>query len=90
MVSGDADGGPAANHEADKLAQLLGAGSADQLADGQAALGLVALLVGSMIDRSFTAPATAPASGWVQQALPDLGASPTLTLKGPTGAGRCR
>jgi len=86
MISGDAEAAPAAGHEADKLAQLLGAATADEIADGQAALGLVALLVGSMIDRSFTAPATAPASGWVTQPiLPDLGASPTLTLKGPPG-----
>ena len=64
MLSGDAEADPAVNHEADKLAAILGAASAADIANAQAALGMVSLLVGSMIDRSFTAP-TASTPGWI-------------------------
>ena len=72
MLSGDAQANPPANHEADKLAALLGAVSAADVANAQAALGIVSLLIGSMIDRSFTAPSADAAAGLVTQALPEL------------------
>ncbi len=81
MLSGDATAGPAAGHEADKLAALIGAPSAD----GQAALGMVTLLVGSMLDRSFTAPSSSAAAGFLTQAIPSFAGKPTLTLAGPAG-----
>ena len=84
MLSGDAESNPSAGHEADRLAALLGAISANDIADRQAALGIVTLLVGSMLDRSFTAPSNA-AVGFVQQALPSFAGLPTLTLPGPPG-----
>ena len=87
MLSGDAQADPPANHEADKLAALLGAVSANDVANAQAALGIVSLLIGSMIDRSFTAPSANSAAAWVQQALPDFTGQPKLTLTAPTGLG---
>ncbi len=81
MLSGDATAGPAAGHEADKLAALIGAPTAD----GQAALGIVTLLVGSMLDRSFTAPSSSQAAGFLTQAIPSFAGKPTLTLAGPAG-----
>ncbi|HSW27066.1 MAG TPA: hypothetical protein VLJ62_30200, partial [Burkholderiaceae bacterium] len=85
MLSGDLDANPAAGHEADNLAALLGAAGATQIADRQAALGSVALLVGSMLDRSFTAPSGNAAAGFIAQALPSFAGMPTLTLPGPPG-----
>jgi hypothetical protein len=85
MLSGDAESAnPPAGHEADQLAALLGAGNAADTARLQAALGIVTLLVGSMLDRSFTAPSNA-AAGFVQQALPSFAGLPTLSLNGPAG-----
>ena len=85
MLSGDAQTDPPATHEADKLAALLGAVSAVDVANAQAALGIVSLLIGSMIDRSFTAPTSDAAAGWVTQALPDFAGQPKLTLTAPGG-----
>ena len=62
LLSGDAQADPPANHEADKLAALLGAANAADVANAQAALGMVAMLLGSMLDRSFTAPSAAAAT----------------------------
>ncbi len=87
MLSGDAQADPPANHEADKLAAILGAVSANDVANAQAALGIVSLLIGSMIDRSFTAPSADAAAAWVQQALPDFTGQPKLTLTAPAGLG---
>jgi hypothetical protein len=87
MLSGDAQADPPDQHEADKLAALLGAVSAADVANAQAALGIVSLLIGSMIDRSFTAPSADAAAGWVTQALPDFAGHPKLTLTGPGGIG---
>lgn len=83
LLSGDADAAPAAGHEADQLAQVLGAASAADIRDLQTALGLVALVLGSMLDRSFTAPSNA--GGFVQQALPAFAGMPVITLPGPPG-----
>lgn len=85
MLSGDADAVPLAGHEADRLAQLLGAATPAAMSDAQAALGVVALVVGSAIDRSFKAPTAQSAAGWVQQAIPSFVGKPTLTLAGPGG-----
>lgn len=79
MLTGDAQANPAAGHEADKLAALLGANSAADVANAQAALGIVTLLVGSMLDRSFTAP-SASTAGFITQAIPSFVGKPTLTL----------
>ncbi|MGH9143302.1 MAG: DUF6603 domain-containing protein, partial [Vicinamibacterales bacterium] len=87
MLSGDAQADPPANHEADKLAALLGAVSAADVANAQAALGIVSLLIGSMIDRSFTTPSADAATGWVTQALPDFTGHPKLTLTAVGGLG---
>ncbi len=62
-LSGDAQANPAAGQEAAKLAKLLGASNA-QSPDTQAALGLLVLISGSMIDRSFSLPSTNPLAGW--------------------------
>ena len=85
MLSGDAQANPAALHEADKLASLLGAASAADIADTQAALGIVALLIGSLIDRSFTAPISG-APALVTQPLPNFAGQPKLTLKVPAAS----
>lgn len=85
MLSGDAQADPPPSHEADKLAALLGAGSAAEVANAQAALGLVTMLVGSMLDRSFTAPSSDAAAGFVTQAIPAFAGKPTLTLSVPGG-----
>jgi hypothetical protein len=89
-LSGDAKANPAAGNEANKLATLLGASDA-QTQDMQAASGLVVLILGSMIDRSFRAPSTgAPDLGFVnglpalQPALPSFNIS-TLGLPGLGG-----
>src|SRR5512143_2102038 len=62
LLSGDAEADPPANHEADKLAALLGAVGAADVANAQAAIGMVAMLIGSMLDRSFTGPSPAAAN----------------------------
>ena len=85
MLTGDAQANPAAGHEADKLATLLGANSAADLASAQSAIGIVALLVGSMIDRSFTAPSASAAAGFIQQVIPSFAGKPTLALAAPGG-----
>src|SRR5439155_1229118 len=76
---------PPASHEADKLAALLGAVSAADVANAQSAFGLVALLLGSMLDRSFTAPSSSAAAGFITQAMPPLASKPTLALAVPGG-----
>ena len=85
MLSGDAQADPAFGHEADQLAALLGAVSAGDVQNAQAALGIVSLLVGSMLDRSFTAPANGAGAGFVQQVLPSFAGLPTLNLNAPGG-----
>ena len=85
MLTGDAQANPAAGHEADKLAALLGANSAADLASAQSAVGIVALLVGSMVDRSFTAPSSSAAAGFIQQVIPSFAGKPTLSLAAPGG-----
>lgn len=85
MLTGDAQADPPAGHEADKLAALLGAASAADVANAQSAFGLVALLVGSMLDRSFTAPSSDAAAGFVSQAIPSFAGQPTLALSVPGG-----
>ncbi|HLL20307.1 MAG TPA: DUF6603 domain-containing protein, partial [Rubrivivax sp.] len=86
MLSGDAEvANVAPGHEADRLAALLGAGNEADAARLQAAFGAVTLLLGSMLDRSFTAPSSAAAAGFVQQALPSFAGLPTLSLNGPAG-----
>lgn len=85
MLSGDAQADAAAGHEADQLAQLLGAASAQQVQDAQAALGIVTLVIGSLLDRSFTTPAAG--TGFVPQALPSFAGMPTLALVAPAGLG---
>lgn len=85
MLSGDAQANPPANHEADKLAALLGVVNPADVANAQAALGMVALLLGSMLDRSFTAPSPAAANAFVTQAIPAFVGKPSLTLHGPLG-----
>lgn len=85
MLSGDAQANPRANHEADKLAALLGAVNAADVTNAQAALGMVSLLLGSMLDRSFTAPSPTAAGAFITQAIPSFAGKPTLTLNGPGG-----
>ncbi|MGA7178840.1 MAG: DUF6603 domain-containing protein [Thiobacillaceae bacterium] len=88
-LSGDAQASPAAGQEAAKLAQVLGATPA-QSQDTQTAVGLVVLLAGSMIDRSFTAPSTGAPSLGFANGLPGLPAMPKLdlaTLALPPGIG---
>lgn len=80
LLSGDAQADPPASHEADKLAALLGAVSAADVANAQAALGMVAVLLGSMLDRSFTAPSSQTGNAFVTQAIPSFAGKPTLTL----------
>ena len=79
-LSGDAQANPAAGQEAAKLAALLGAADIDA---AQTALGLVALFVGSVIDRAFSPPSNAPNAGWLVQALPALAGQPQITLNVP-------
>ena len=85
MLSGDAQANPPANHEADKLAALLGAVSAADVANAQSALGIVTLLIGSMLDRSFTAPSSAAAGAFVTQVIPPFALKPSLSLSVPGG-----
>jgi Family of unknown function (DUF6603) len=85
MLTGDAQANPAAGHEADKLAALLGANSAADIANAQSAVGIVALLVGSMVDRSFTAPSSSAAAGFIPRAIPSFAGKPTLSLAAPGG-----
>ena len=84
MLTGDAQAGAAPTHEADQLAALLGAAPADA-ANVQSAFGLVTLLIGSMLDRSFTAPSSSAAAGFVTQAIPPFVGKPTLALSVPGG-----
>jgi len=65
----------------------VGAAGGPGIDNAQTALGLITLFIGSVIDRAFTPPATAPGTGWVQQPLPDLAAQPKLVLSGPAGIG---
>lgn len=87
MLSGDAQANPPAQHEADKLAALLGAVNAADVANAQAALGMICLLLGGMLDRSFTAPSAAAAGAFVTQAIPVFAGKPSLDLHGPAGLG---
>jgi hypothetical protein len=69
-LSGDAQANPVAGHEAEKLAKLLGANDDAQNQDTQAALGILVLLSGSMIDRSFSLPTGNPLAGWSATPIP--------------------
>ena len=84
MLTGDAQAVAPATHEADKLAALLGAAPAD-VASVQSAFGLVAVLIGGMLDRSFTVPPSNPAAGFITQAIPPFVGKPTLALAVPGG-----
>lgn len=83
MLTGDAQANPAAGHEADKLAALLGANNAADVEMAQSALGIVAMLIGSMLDRSFTAPSSANA--FVTRQIPSVVGKPSLSLSVPGG-----
>jgi len=85
MLSGDAQANPPVKHEADKVAALFGAVSAADVTNAQAAVGVVSLLVGSMLDRSFTAPSSNPAAGFITQAIPTFAGKPSLSLSVPGG-----
>ncbi len=85
LLSGDAQANPPANHEADKLAALLGAVNAGDVANAQAALGMVALLIGSMLDRSFTAPSAPAANAFLTQNILPLVGKPSLAFAVPGG-----
>ncbi len=87
VLSGDAEGDPPAGHEADRIAALLGAASPAEVADAQAAMGMVSLLVGCMIDRSFTAPSSASSTDWQPQGLPNFVNPLALAFAGPGGVG---
>ena len=80
LLSGDAQADPPANHEADKLAALLGAVNAADVASSQAALGMMAMLLGSMLDRSFTAPSPAAVNAFVPQAIPSFAGKTSISL----------
>lgn len=70
-LSGDAQvANPAADQQAEKLARLLGATTDADIQDTQAALGWLNLLVGSLIDRSFTAPLADTAQALATGGLP--------------------
>ena len=84
-LSGDAQANPAAGQEAQRLAQILGANSQAEIDNAQTAVGLLAMLLGSLIDRAFSPPASSPDAGWAVQALPNLVTPPTLTLNVPAG-----
>ncbi len=86
-LSGDAQANAPSGKEAERLARILGAGSAQAIQDAQTALGVITLLIGCMIDRSFKTPSSAPGAGWLQQALPALPNLPSITLTGPAGIG---
>lgn len=62
-LSGDAQANPVPGQEAAKLAKLLELGNG-QSQDTQAALGLLVLITGSMVDRSFSVPSANPLAGW--------------------------
>jgi hypothetical protein len=83
-LSGDAGSGAPAGHEADKLAEILGAGAGDA-ATVQAAFGVLSVVIGSILDRSFTLPPADPAAGFLTAAVPALAGKPTLTLAVPGG-----
>ena len=85
MLSGDAQANPPVKHEADKVAALFGAVSAADVTNAQAAVGMVSLVVGSMLDRSFTAPSNNPAAGFITQAIPSFAGKPSLSLSVPGG-----
>ena len=85
LLTGDAQANPAAGHEADKLASLLGAASAADIANVQAAFGIVLLLVGSMLDRSFAVPSSNTANAFIKQPIPSFAGMPSLQLSVPGG-----
>jgi hypothetical protein len=85
MLTGDSQADPPAGHEADHLAALVGAVSTADVANAQSAFGIVALLVGSMLDRSFTAPSSEAAAGFITQAIPSFAGKPSLSLSVPGG-----
>jgi hypothetical protein len=84
VLTGDADAAPTPTHEADKLAALLGAAPADA-ANVQAAFGVLAVVLGSILDRSFTLPPADPAAGFLTAVIPTFAGKPTLTLAVPGG-----
>ncbi|MEP7296729.1 MAG: DUF6603 domain-containing protein [Burkholderiales bacterium] len=84
MLTGDAQAGAAPEHEADKLAALLGAAPAE-FAAVQSAFGLITLLIGSMLDRSFAVPPANAVAGFVTQSVPPFVGKPSLALAVPGG-----
>ncbi|MEO8411770.1 MAG: hypothetical protein ABI478_14480, partial [Propionivibrio sp.] len=88
MLSGDAQANGGAGQEAAKLAALVGAGTPQDVENVQTALALISLVIGSAMDRSFAAPASAPTSGWgPSQVLPVFVGKPVWTLPAPAGLG---
>ena len=88
MLSGDASANPAAGREAAKLAALMGAATPQDVENVQTALAVISLVIGSAIDRSFTAPSSLPASGWgVPKVLPVFVGKPIWVLPAPAGLG---
>jgi hypothetical protein len=85
MLSGDAAVDPPANHEADKLAAMLGAVSATDVTNAQSALAIVALLMGSMLDRTFTAPLLSAPGAFAPKVIPPFALKPSLELNVPGG-----
>ncbi|MGE8165997.1 DUF6603 domain-containing protein [Paraburkholderia sp. NPDC080076] len=78
MLSGDTEASPVAGQEAARLADLTGATTAPQIRDTQAALGLLVVVAGSLLDCSFTAPSTGDAALGFAGGLPAL---PPLPVK---------
>lgn len=79
-LSGDAQAPPGAGQEAAKLASLIGATAADSAA-AQSALGVATMLLGSIIDRSFIAPAGSGELGWQHEpGLPSAPDQPKLSF----------
>ena len=89
-LSGDAQPGvaAAAGHEADQLAALAGATTPQQIDDAQTALAILTLVIGSVIDRSFSTPIAAPATGWgPPQVLPPLAGLSSWVIPALPGLG---
>ena len=88
MLSGDANANGGAGHEAAKLAELVGAGTPQDVENVQTALAVISMVIGGAIDRSFSAPTSAPETGWgLPQLLPVFIGKPTWVLPAPAGLG---
>jgi hypothetical protein len=87
-LSGDAQASAGAGREAERLARLFGATTPQALREVQTALGLITLLVGALLDRSFRnrSGGAAPV-GWKTGPMPPLPGAPQITFSGPGGLG---